>query len=104
METVNEKTVAVITVLFREEDGGLVNPSAASYELTDLNTGTVLTTSTSISPIGGVYDIIIAASKNAIIDNSRAYETKVITVAWTYGTGTAYAEYRYRVKNLSKVT
>jgi hypothetical protein len=28
----------------------------------------------------------------------------VITVAWTYGTGTAYAEYRYRVKNLSKVT
>ena len=104
METVNEKTVAVLTLLFKDEDGALITPSAATYRIDDLTAGTSLVASTPITPVGGMYDIIIAAAINAIIDTARSYETKVVTVAWTYGTGTANAEYRYRVKNLFKVT
>jgi hypothetical protein len=39
-----------------------------------------------------------------MIDTTKAFENKVVTVAWTYGTGSANAEYVYRVKNLFKVT
>lgn len=104
MEDVNEKTVAVLTVLFKDEDGVLITPSAASYRIDDLSAGTALVALTTITPVGGMYDIIIASGTNAILDTTRSYETKVVTVAWTYGTGTANAEYRYRVKNLFKVT
>lgn len=104
METINEKSVAVITVLFKDEDGVLITPSAASYRVDDLTAGTALVASTTITPVDGMHDIVIPASANAIIDNNRTYETKVVTVAWTYGTGTVNDEYRYRVKNLFKVT
>ena len=104
METVNEKSVCVVTPVFTDEDKNLVTPTAASYRVDDLATGAAVVASTSITPVTGTYDIVIAASSNAIIDTTRSYETKVVTVNWTFGTGTANAEYRYRVKNLFKVT
>jgi hypothetical protein len=104
METVNEKTVAVLSLIFKDEDNALISPSAATYQIDDLNTGTSIVASTAITVVGGMYDVIITAAQNAIVDTTRSYETKVVTVAWTYGTGTAYGDYRYRVKNLFKVT
>jgi hypothetical protein len=104
METVNEESVAVVTAIFMDEDDNLVTPSAASYQVDDLATGTSLIAETAFTPTSGTYDVIIPAAQNAIIDTTRSYETKVVTVSFTYGTGSAYAEYRYRVKNLNKVT
>lgn len=103
METINEKSVAVITVLFKDEDGVLISPSAASYRVDDLTAGTALVAPTVIVPVDGMYDIVIPAAMNAIIDQNRAFEIKVVTVSWTYGTGDVNDEYRYRVKNLFRV-
>lgn len=104
METVNEESVAVVTVIFMDEDDNLVTPSAATYKVHDLATGTELIASTAFTPSSGTYDVIVPAAQNAIIDTTRSHETKVVTVSFTYGTGTANAEYRYRVRNLNQVT
>jgi len=104
MEEVNEKSVSVVTVLFKDEDSVLISPSAATYRIDDKTTGNAVVAVTSIVPIGGMYDIIITAAQNAIINTDKAYETKVVTVSYTYGTGSANAVYEYKVKNLLKVT
>ena len=103
METVNEKSVAVLTLLFKDEDGALINPSTASYRVDDKSSGSNITAATTINPVDGMYDIVITAAQNAIVDSAKVFETKVVTVSWTYGTGDANAEYEYRVKNLLKV-
>lgn len=104
MEEINEKSVAVLTLLFKDEDGALITPSSTSYRLDDKASGASILAPTAIVPVDGMYDVIITAAQNAILDNTKSYETKVVTVSWTYGTGDANAAYEYKVKNLLKVT
>lgn len=105
METVNEKSTAVIRMWFYNQDRVPAIPTSVSYTLHDESTGDVIISSTVALTMDYTIDIYIDAVYNTIVNNARNYETKVLTVAWDFGGGiSGYVEYKYRVKNLSQVS
>jgi len=105
METVNEKSTAVIRMWFYNQDRVPAIPTSVSYTLHDESTGDVIIASTPATTMDYTIDIYIGASYNTIVNDARNYETKVLTITWNFGGGiSGYAEYKYRVKNLSQVS
>ena len=105
METVNERTTSIITVAFFDEDEAAVTPSAASYKIDDIGSSTAILASTAIGALDTTVDLTITAAQNAILSETNLYESRKVTVTWTYGGGKQGTnEYIYRIKNLSGVT
>ena len=103
MDYVNEKTTAIVTVAFKDEDGSAVTPTAAYYRLDCITTGKAIKAETAISGLDTSVDITITATENAIQTASNSEEEKALTVRFTYSAGTkqGVAEYRYKVRNLA---
>lgn len=101
MKTINENTTAVITVEFRDEDGGTIAPDSASYRLDD-ESGAELITDTGIVAPTSMVSIEIPESANAIVDSNKMSEKKYLTLSYTYAGDTrqAVSEYSYEVRNL----
>ncbi len=105
MDNVNEKTTSLITVAFRDENGGAVTPSAASYRIDDALSGAAIRPLTDLGPGGPSVEITITDAENRILVPENSTEERLLTVFFTYGAGKkGNAEYRYIVKNLSMVT
>lgn len=99
----NERCTVFITVSFFDEDGTPVTPDSATYRIDSLQglRGTVVLPATAISPLSTTTDLEITPDQNQIIRQRNAYEIKVVTVEFEYGSdrrGTS--EYRYKVINL----
>ena len=107
MEVVDEKSSCTVRVTFTDEKGLEVVPSSASYRIDD-EKGSVYTevkTDTSFTPASSVHDIEITDNENRILATANRQETRLVTLSWTYDTDKkGNAAYRYRVKNLAKVT
>jgi hypothetical protein len=105
MDIVNEKTTYRIVVEFIAEDGAPVVPSSGVYRLDDVLSGEEAIADTPFVPGGSSFVVTIPFAANEIINNSNDLEEKVFTVVAEYGVGKqCTGEYRYKVRNLLKLT
>jgi len=104
-DTVNEKSTSVVTLSFTDEDGNAVTPTAGSYRIDDVATGTQIKGDTPFTPVGSTHDLVIGDTENAILNAANERELRCVTVSVTYGSGKkCTAEYRYYVINLLKIS
>jgi len=105
MEYVNEKTTCKIRATFKDEDKVAVTPSSGTYSLYDEESETEILAPTAFTPTSNVHDFTITATQNQIIDSSNPFEVRLLTLTYNYGAGKSGTEdYRYKVKNLSRIS
>lgn len=85
MRLVNERTTSWITARFRDRNRQLAMPSAVTYRIDCLTTGTQIRGWTSIAPAAEV-EIAVSAEENAILGGHER-EKRCVTVVATYGEG-----------------
>lgn len=104
MFEITERSTAYLTASFFDKAGAAAAPSSVTYRVDCEKTGAALVPSSSVTP-GQSVEITIPASANAMQEATNDFETKVVTVTANYGAGEQItAAYRYRVRNLSKIT
>jgi len=102
-QTVNEGSTAYLTVTLLDKDGAQAAPSALSYQIDDVTTGTTVRSATALAAAAQV-EITLAPTDNAIQTATNKRERRRVTVQASYGAGDALnAEYDYIVRNLSGV-
>jgi len=103
---IKEKSTCFVTVAFKDENGVAVIPTAAYYSLYCETTSYEILAETEIVGPGSSQEITITSTQNQIRESSSIYETKLLTIRWTYSGGTRQGtgEYRYKVKNLGRIT
>ena len=111
IEQVNERSTRVFPISFTDGNGDAVIPNAASYRIDDVGSGAAVRDDTELqltSPATTSADIVLGPSDTSILDETKAYETRRITVSWTYGDDSPpaqeTAEYFLNVVNLRGVT
>lgn len=97
---VMEKSTAYLSVSFRDKSGAAQAPTAATYKVHDKGSGQVLLPETTLEPAATV-EITLPPSLNTLVDPSRSFETRVVTVAATFGVDDGVTnQYEYTVENL----
>jgi len=100
----NEDTDFELACTFYDEHGNVVTPTTATYRIDDIKPAgdTNITPETSFPP----GDLPISATENRILDATKQNERRMVTIRWTYSSGSKRAaeQYEYLVKNLSKVS
>jgi hypothetical protein len=105
LDVVAENSTYVLTVAFTDRNGNPATPSEATYRIDESTQeggdDSEVLDDTAISPLASSVDISLTPANNAIIDPTRAFEERVVTVTATYGVNDVKVdEYRYRVRNL----
>lgn len=104
MDQVNEGSTAYLTVTFLDKNGEQAAPASATWEAHDAVSGTVLQAATAIG-VAGEVEITIPPAVNAILDDSKPWEQRRITIKASYGAADALNGYfDYQVINLSAVS
>lgn len=105
MDTVNERTKWVTTHNFTDENDAPVVPATASYRIDDVGSLAEIHADDTIESLDSSIEIAWTASDTSILDETRPYETRRMTITWTYGSGgNGHAEYFLNVLNLKGVT
>lgn len=106
MDCVNEKTDYFVNVTFKDEDGNLVTPTKAYYNLYCETSETVILIETEIVSLDTTVEVIVTADQNKIQNPKNNIEEKVMTVRFTYSGGSRQgtAEHRWSVLNLRKIS
>lgn len=106
----NERSTRILAVSFTDGNGDPVIPGAASYRIDDVGSGTQIRDDTELqltSPATTSADIVLGPSDTSILDGTKCYETRRVTVGWTYGEDSppaqGTAEYFLNVVNLRGV-
>lgn len=101
MLTIPEKSRQGFAFIFEDEDLEAFTPDTVRYRLHDPDTDQELIGWTTVTP-GQTVTVVIPASANRILDDSLAYEMRVLTVQSDYDTDEQLSkDYVYRVQNLS---
>lgn len=104
MDSVLERTTAVLTVAYFDENGAATTPTSAYYMVEDVKSGTLITSETQLPAPSTTSDITLTDTENRIIDADNAYELRAVKVRFLYAAGkVGRAEYKYYIKNLAKV-
>lgn len=108
-EVVNEKSTAVVSITFKDEDGANAIPSTATYTLYDLASGGIINSVSGVSVpgTGAVRSITLDAEDNAMVDTNLATEEHRLYIIYTYGPGgakTGSVEVQIIVVNMEKET
>lgn len=103
----NEKETGFVTLTFTDEDGSAVTPDSATYTLHDEDTKDIINSreDTAVPGLASSTNLELTPDDNVLVDASKVYEVHILTIKWTYNTdkkGTQ--EYRFNVKNLTKVS
>ena len=104
IDTVNERATITINISFYDKDSVLTIPTSFKYKIIDILSGTVIIDTTTVSPGTSVYGLVVPSASNAVLDNTKTFERRRLTVQWYNGavlTGTA--EYIYQIKNFNEV-
>jgi len=107
MDTINEKSTAIVTASFFNEDDVAISPTQAWYSLYCETSATELKAETELTGLGTTKDIEITPTENQIQVAANSSEIKVLTVRFTYGGGglrQGTGQYRYAVTNLQRIT
>lgn len=101
MLTIPEQSRQGFSFIFEDEDLQPFLPVTVRYRVHDPDTNLELLPWTSVDPDVTV-QVILSATINRIVDDTKAYETRVVTVQSDYDTDSQLsAERQYRVTNLS---
>ncbi len=99
---VKEKSVAYLTVTFKDRYGALVTPSWASWQVHDPENNTVLLIETAIAPLASSVTLTLTSAINTFIDPTHAEEVRRVTVKASGTVSTvANDEFDYNVINLT---
>lgn len=106
MDEVNEKTTYILTINFYDEDNLPVVPATAKYRIDDVTTGTVIKGSATVGAVmASSMDVEIPADLNGLVSDDHPYETRRVTVKFTYGSGKQGTDdYQYKIRNLPDIT
>lgn len=87
---INEKTTAVLSVTFKDENGADVTPTTATYTLYDRSTKAIINgrSATAIGGAGATRTIELAPLDNVIVNPVRQTEEHRLLVEYTYSGGT----------------
>jgi hypothetical protein len=100
MESVTEGSSAQLTVTFYNASAVAEAPDSATYKVTDLDSGRELLAATSITPISTQVALGLSPTVNAMVNQGKRFEMRVVTVTAVYGESDRHvAEYRYKVNN-----
>jgi len=98
----NEGDDGWLTVVFADRDGDPEIPSAVSYRVDCLTTGTDVRAATAVSPAASV-EIEITSTDTAIQDAGNDVERKLLTATASYGDGKQKrGAFVFVVRNLRK--
>jgi hypothetical protein len=105
MDTINEKSTAIVTASFKNESGVAFTPTQAWYSLYCETSNTEIKADTELTGLGTTKDIEITPTENKIQSSANTSEVKVLTVRFTYGVAKqGTGQYRYLVTNLVNLT
>jgi hypothetical protein len=104
MLTIPEKSRQGFAFIFEDESLQAFTPVTARYRVHDPETALELIGWTDLSPASTV-TVVIPATANRIVDDSKAYELRTVTVQSDFDTDNQLSQDRtYRVQNLSGFT
>lgn len=100
---VMEKSSAYLSVSFRDKAGAESNPASASWKAHDKASGRELQAETAL-PSGATVEITLPPSINTLVDTSKSFEIRVITVEALFGANDGVnQQFEYTVTNLAFV-
>ena len=105
-DTFNEKETGYVTLVFTDEDGTAVTPDSATYTLYDEETAAIINSrnQTAIGSLASSVDLELESLDN-IVTTGKVKEAHILFVEWVYNTNKlGKEEYRFFVRNLTKVT
>ncbi len=100
MNEVREGSQARLVMTFKDYDGSATDPTSPKMAIHDLLSGTEIRATAAVSTTSGVATETITATENAMIDSSLDYEVHRVTVE----SDEVNEEFRFRVRNLAKVS
>lgn len=104
MKVISENSEITVTVTRRDSGGNLTAPTTLEWRLKCLTTNQVLSDWTTVTSPQAQQSVTVAASLNAIQDDSNPYEDKEIAFRVNSGaSGEEIQVDRYRVRNWSAV-
>ena len=105
LANVNEESTAYLTVKFYDKTNSLAAPASATWQVHDVESGSILLAEVAIAPIASSVELELTAAINTIVNPMNKEELRRVTVKSTSGVGIqANAEYDYNVIDLSYVT
>lgn len=103
--SVNEGSVAYLTVKFYDKSNNLAAPASATWEVHDLESGSVLLAATAIAPIANTVELTLTPAINTFVNSLNDEETRRVTIKATWGVNnTTNAEVDYNIADLSWVS
>lgn len=104
MSNVNEESTAYLTVKFYDKVNSLAVPASATWEVHDVESGTVILVSTAILPIANTVELTLTPAINTMVDSTHSEETRRVTVKALFGAGDGCNnEYAYNIVGLEWV-
>ncbi len=103
--SVNEKSVAYLTVRFYDKNNSLAAPASATWEVHDIESGSELLAATAIAPIANTVELTLTPTINTFVDSNNTEEQRRVTVKATWGVGSfTNAEVDYDIHDLQWVS
>lgn len=98
---VKERSTHYLSVELLDKTGALAAPTAVSYSIWCMTTGTEVRASTAVTPASS-FELTLTPSDCAIVNSGNVVETKRVTVVAQYGGSgdQAVEEYDYVVRNV----
>jgi len=104
-DVINERSTAIVTLSFKDEDGVNAIPTSGVYRLTDLRSGTTIRNWTALPSLAASVEITLTQSDTRILTSTNDYEERLITVFWKYSTTKHGSDdYRVRIRNMHNIT
>jgi len=105
LDVVDEGSSSVLTITFTDRNGNLQVPFNAVYRIDEATQeggfDSEVRADTAVPSLASPCDLALTPADNAIVDQTRAFEERVVTVVSTYSANDVKKdEYRYRVRNL----
>lgn len=100
MASVKEKSVAYITVTFKDKNDNLAAPNSVYYQVHDKGSGQQLLARTQFMAVASSIELTMTTTINTLVSPRHEEETRVLTVEAAGGGVDVNDEYEYDVLNL----
>jgi hypothetical protein len=86
MWTVNQNDSFQLPVAFKDEAGTAVVPTSISYQVIDVETGTIVRGATAVTPSASSITLTLTYDDTALVQSGRRSEERAVRVTAVYGT------------------
>ncbi len=103
--SVNEGSIAYLTVKFKDKTNALAAPASVTWEVHDVESGSVLLAATPIAPIANTVELTLTPTINTFVNSLNTEEQRRVTIKATWGVGnTTNAEVDYNILDMTWVS